>query len=53
MVPRRPKPPAHIDVMAAMDERPKTRALKLPVIGSERPVSPSDEAIDPFAEVEV
>lgn len=53
MVPRRPKPPAHIDVMVAMDERPKTRALKLPVVGSEGAVSPSDEAIDPFAEVEV
>ncbi|MBK9259369.1 MAG: 4Fe-4S binding protein [Polyangiaceae bacterium] len=44
MVPRRPAAPAQIDVTAAMDERPPSRAVRLPVVG--------DDA-DPFAQVEV
>jgi Fe-S-cluster-containing dehydrogenase component len=42
MTPRRAVP-SHVDVTAAMDERPHNRGLRLPVI---------DDA-DPFAEVEV
>ena len=44
MVPRRPATPAQIDVTAAMDERPPSRAVRLPVVGDDP---------DPFAEVEV
>ena len=44
MVPRRPAAPAQIDVTAAMDERPPSRAVRLPVVGDDP---------DPFAEVEV
>jgi Fe-S-cluster-containing dehydrogenase component len=43
MVPRRKATPMHIDVTAAMDERPHGRSLRLPVI----------DTTDPFAEVEV
>ena len=44
MVPRRATAPEHIDVTAAMEERPPSRGPRLPVIG---------DALDPFAEVEV
>ena len=44
MVPRQPAAPAHIDVTAAMEEQPKSRAARLRVI---------NDAPDPFAEVEV
>jgi Fe-S-cluster-containing dehydrogenase component len=43
MVPRGPTAPAHVDVTAAMAERPHNRGLRLPVI----------DTFDPFAEVEV
>jgi hypothetical protein len=42
MAPRRAQP-SHLDVTAAMDDKPATRGLRLPVIDS----------ADPFAEVEV
>jgi Fe-S-cluster-containing dehydrogenase component len=44
MVPRKPAAPTHIDVTAAMDERPPARSVRLPVIADDP---------DPFAEVEV
>jgi Fe-S-cluster-containing dehydrogenase component len=44
MVPRRAAAPVLVDVTAAMEERPKIRAVRLPVMPSEP---------DPFAEVEV
>lgn len=44
MVPRQPVAPAHVDVTAAMEERPKGRAARLRVV---------PDAPDPFAEVEV
>ena len=44
MVPRRPAPPPHVDVTAAMDAEPAARVVRLRVL--------SDVA-DPFAEVEV
>ena len=44
MVPRQPAAPPQIDVTAAMDERPPSRAVRLPVV--------SDDP-DPFAQVEV
>ena len=44
MVPRQPGAPAQIDVTAAMDERPPSRAVRLPVVGDDP---------DPFAQVEV
>ena len=43
MVPRGPNAPAHVDVTAAMEERPHNRGLRLPVI----------DTSDPFAGVEV
>jgi Fe-S-cluster-containing dehydrogenase component len=45
MVPRRPAEPPLIDVTAAMDERPRNRMVRLPVV----PAKPAD----PFDEVEV
>jgi Fe-S-cluster-containing dehydrogenase component len=45
MVPRRPAAPPLIDVTAAMDERPASRMVRLPVV----PARPAD----PFEEVEV
>jgi Fe-S-cluster-containing dehydrogenase component len=45
MAPRRPAAPPMIDVTAAMDERPATRMVRLPVV----PARPED----PFDEVEV
>lgn len=44
MVPRRPTAPEHVDVTAAMDERPPSRAVRLPVVADDP---------DPFADVEV
>jgi Fe-S-cluster-containing dehydrogenase component len=44
MVPRAAAQPALVDVTAAMDERPKNRAVRLPLVPSEP---------DPFAEVEI
>jgi len=43
MVPRGPAAPSHVDVTAAMEERPHSRGLRLPVI----------DTTDPFAEVEL
>ncbi len=43
MVPRGPTAPTHVDVTAAMADRPHNRGLRLPVLDS----------TDPFAEVEV
>ncbi len=45
LVPRKPGAPVHVDVTAAMDERPRSRGLRLPVVGA--------DSVDPFAEVEV
>jgi Fe-S-cluster-containing dehydrogenase component len=45
LVPRRPTAPPQIDVTAAMDDRPQSRTVRLPVV----PAKPAD----PFAEVEV
>lgn len=50
MVPRRAVLPEHIDVTAAMDERPKAREIRLNVVPSG---GPRDESLDPFAEVEI
>ncbi|HEU5056291.1 MAG TPA: 4Fe-4S dicluster domain-containing protein, partial [Kofleriaceae bacterium] len=44
MVPRQPTGPAHVDVTAAMEERPDRRSPRLRVLG---------DAPDPFAEVEI
>ena len=43
MVPRQAGPPAYVDVTAAMEDRARARAVRLPVI----------DTADPFAEVEV
>jgi Fe-S-cluster-containing dehydrogenase component len=52
MVPRRPAAPVHIDVTAAMDDRARSRAMRLPVLSdSIEPARP--DALDPYAEVEV
>jgi Fe-S-cluster-containing dehydrogenase component len=51
MVPRRPAPPPHIDVVAAMEERPKNRVPRLTVLTSEAALFA--DRPDPFAEVEV
>jgi Fe-S-cluster-containing dehydrogenase component len=53
MVPRRPTRPAHIDVTAAMSERPPSRALRLNVLRSEAPEPSGVDVRDPFAEVEI
>jgi Fe-S-cluster-containing dehydrogenase component len=53
MVPRRATRPAHIDVTAAMNERPPSRALRLNVLHSEAPEPARADALDPFAEVEI
>jgi Fe-S-cluster-containing dehydrogenase component len=45
LVPRRPAAPPPIDVTAAMDERPQSRTVRLPVVPA--------TAADPFDEVEV
>lgn len=45
MVPRKEARPPNIDVTAAMDAQPKTRARRLPVVAGAE--------VDPFAEVEV
>ena len=45
---------SHVDVAAAMDEQPRSRAVSLKVVSS--PAAPADVASidsDPFAEVEV
>jgi Fe-S-cluster-containing dehydrogenase component len=44
MVPRRPAGEVHVDVTAAMAERPESRTVRLAVVG---------DAPDPFSEVEV
>ena len=54
MVPRALTTPApHVDVVAAMDERPQSRAVSLKVVNV--PAAANDVAVetDPFAEVEV
>jgi Fe-S-cluster-containing dehydrogenase component len=43
MVPRRPAPPAHLDVIAAMEERPANRTVRLAVVSEP----------DPYEDVEV
>ena len=43
MVPRTALPPPMVDVTAAMDERARSRAVRLPVL----------DTLDPYAEVEV
>ena len=57
MVPRRLASPApHVDVVAAMDEQPRSRAVSLKVLPEQRPARPADRHepdSDPFAEVEV
>ena len=54
MVPRAGDGPRYVDVTAAMDERPRSRAVSLHVVGADTsaPVPAGVEA-DPFAEVEV
>jgi Fe-S-cluster-containing dehydrogenase component len=61
MVPRRPRTPPLVDVTSALDEKPQSRSLRLPMVGAAHlrapPVageaSSSDAHPDPFAEVEV
>jgi Fe-S-cluster-containing dehydrogenase component len=56
MVPRTARAPAHIDVTAAMDDRSRSRAVRLPVLADgavPRGADRSDRNADPFAEVEV
>ena len=48
MVPRRPAPAPLVDVTAAMDARPASRVVRLPVIPGD-----GGAAADPFASVEV
>jgi Fe-S-cluster-containing dehydrogenase component len=50
MVPRGEAPPPHLDVTAAMDERPQSRTRRLEVVGAGAPIQPMS---DPFSEVEV
>lgn len=45
MVPRQQARPSHIDVVAAMEESPKTRTLRLKVLNA--------DVADPFADVEI
>jgi Fe-S-cluster-containing dehydrogenase component len=49
MMPRSPTAPRHLDVTAAMDDRPHGRSLKLHVVSG----AEVDDMIDPFSEVEV
>lgn len=49
MVPRHAATPKYVDVTAAMDERPRSRAVSLPVL----PQNAAAGGLDPFAEVEV
>jgi Fe-S-cluster-containing dehydrogenase component len=50
MVPRRAAPPQHLDVTAAMDERPRSRTVRLDVLGQAH----AEQATpDPYADVEV
>src|SRR5262245_19825010 len=55
LVPRAGAAPPLVDVTAAMAERPRGRAAKLPVLADGRrpAATPAGDAIDPFAEVEV
>ena len=50
MVPRSKTAPAHVDVTAAMDEKPARRTVRLDVLQDGRAVV---DALDPFAGVEV
>ena len=50
MVPRTVAGPAYVDVTHAMDERPRGRAVSLPVISD---AAEAAEVMDPFAEIEV
>ena len=43
----------HIDVLAAMDERPRSRAMSLKVVDAHAATKPEPLESDPFAEVEV
>jgi Fe-S-cluster-containing dehydrogenase component len=51
MVPRRPAPPPHVDVTAALGAEPPARTVRLRVLPASGP--PIPVASDPFAEVEV
>jgi Fe-S-cluster-containing dehydrogenase component len=58
MVPRTAVPRPYVDITAAMDERPRERAVSLNVLGDARggalePAQTTGSAFDPFAEVEV
>jgi len=44
---------AHVDVTAAMDERPRARTLKVLAAPAAESSSPADADFDPFADVEV
>jgi Fe-S-cluster-containing dehydrogenase component len=43
----------HVDVAAAIDDRPVNRAVSLKVISADPPSAPGPAESDPFAEVEV
>jgi hypothetical protein len=51
MVPRAAAAPQYIDVTAAMDDRPRPRAVPLDVLSNAPAAAATAE--DPFAEVEV
>jgi len=54
MVPRKLTAAApFVDVTAAMDERPQSRAVSLKVLSTPSDSSPAAAENDPFAEVEV
>lgn len=54
MVPRRlAAKPACVDVTAAMEERPPSRAIPLRVIPARGAAPPAPADVDPFAEVEI
>ena len=54
MVPRAlAKTAPHVDVAAAMDDQPRSRAVSLKVVGAHPGSTPGRDEGDPFAEVEV
>jgi Fe-S-cluster-containing dehydrogenase component len=53
MVPRTGAPPQHVDVTAAMDLAPRSRAVSLNILAEPGAADPAPVSYDPFAEVQV
>jgi Fe-S-cluster-containing dehydrogenase component len=53
MVPRGQVAPPHVDVTAALEDAPRSRDVRLNVLGSGPAAPLSGDAVDPFAGVEV